>query len=74
MPLARSETKSTLESVNRSLRKMIKTKAIFPSEEAVFKLMDLAMNNIAQQWQRPIKDWRAALSHFAILFPERFCP
>lgn len=67
-------TTNAIESVNRSLRKVIKTKAVFPSEEAVFKLMYLAMNNIAQKWQRPIKDWRAALSHFAILFPERFCP
>ena len=65
-------TTNAIESVNRSLRKVIKTKAVFPSEDAVFRLMYLAMNNIAQKWNRPIKDWRAALSHFAILFPERF--
>ncbi|EDX82381.1 hypothetical protein S7335_827 [Synechococcus sp. PCC 7335] len=65
-------TTNTIESVNRSLRKVIKTKAVFPSEEAVFRLMYLAMNNIAKKWNRPIKNWRAALSHFAILFPERF--
>jgi len=56
----------------RSLRKVIKTKAVFPDEESVFKLMYLAMNNIAKRWTRPIKNWKAALSHFAILFPERF--
>ncbi len=67
-------TTNAIESVNRSLRKVIKTKAVFPNEEAVFRLMYLAMNNIAKKWKRPIKDWRAALSHFAILFPERFCP
>ena len=65
-------TTNAIESVNRSLRKVIKTKAVFPSEEAIFRLMYLAMNNIAKKWNRPIKDWRAAVSHFAILFPERF--
>jgi putative transposase len=65
-------TTNAIESLNRSLRKVIKTKAVFPSEDAVFRLMYLAMNNIAKKWNRPVKDWRAALSHFAILFPERF--
>ncbi len=65
-------TTNTIESLNRSLRKVIKTKAVFPNEEAVFKLMYLAMRNIAKRWTRPVRDWKAALSHFAILFPERF--
>ncbi|UJB72196.1 IS256 family transposase [Acaryochloris sp. 'Moss Beach'] len=65
-------TTNAIESLNCSLRKVIKTKAVFPSEDAVFRLMYLAMNNIAKKWNRPIKNWRAALSHFAILFPERF--
>lgn len=65
-------TTNAIESVNRSLRKVVKTKAVFPSEDAVFRLMYLAMNNISKKWNRPIKNWRAALSHFAILFPERF--
>lgn len=65
-------TTNAIESLNRSLRKVIKTKAVFPSEDAVFRLTYLAMNNIAKKWNRPIKNWRAALSHFAILFPERF--
>jgi len=45
---------------------------LFPDEDSVFKLMYLAINNIAKRWNRPIKNWKAALSHFAILFPERF--
>jgi transposase-like protein len=65
-------TTHAIESLNRSLHKVIKTQAVFPDEESVFKLMYLAMNNIAKRWTRPIKNWRAALSHFAILFPERF--
>jgi putative transposase len=65
-------TTNAIESLNRSLRKVIKTKAVFPDEESVFKLMYLAMNNIAKRWRRPIKNWKAALSYFAILFPGRF--
>ena len=65
-------TTHAIESLNRSRRKVIKTKAVFPDEEPVFKLMYLAMTNIAKRWTRPIQNWRAALSHFAILFPECF--
>jgi len=65
-------TTNAIESLNRSLRKVIKTKAVFPDEESGFKVMYLAMNNIAKRWNRPIKNWKAALSHFAILFPGRF--
>ena len=65
-------TTNAIESLNRSLRKVIKTKAVFPDEESVFKLMYLALNNISKRWNRPLKNWKAALSHFAILFPERF--
>ena len=65
-------TTNAIESLNRSLRKVIKTKAVFPNEESVLKLMYLAMRNISKRWTRPVKNWKAALSHFAILFPERF--
>ena len=57
-------TTNAIESVNRSLRKVIKTKAVFPSEDAVFRLMYLALNNISKKWNRPIKNWRAGASHF----------
>jgi transposase-like protein len=65
-------TTNAIESLNRSLRKVIKTKAVFPDEESVFKIMYLALNNISKRWTRPIQDWKAALAHFAILFPGRF--
>ncbi len=47
---------NAIDSLNPSLRKVIKTKAVFPDEESVFKLMHLAMNNIAKRWTRPIKN------------------
>ena len=65
-------TTNAIESLNRSLRKVIKTKAVFPDEISVMKLMYLAMNNIAKKWKRPVQDWKKASQHFAILFPDRF--
>jgi transposase-like protein len=65
-------TTNAIESMNPSLRKVIKTKAVLPDEDSIFKLLYLAMRNFTKKWQRPIRDWRAATSHFAILFPERF--
>lgn len=65
-------TTNAIESLNRSFRKIIKTKAVFPNEDSVFKLLYLSMKNITKKWQRPIRDWTSAASHFAILFPGRF--
>jgi putative transposase len=53
-------------------RKVINTKAEFPNEAFVFKLMYVAMNNIAQRWNRPIQNCGAAHSYLATLSPERF--
>jgi len=65
-------TTNAIESLNRSLRKVLKTKGSFPDEDAVLKLLYLALRNIAKKWTMPIKDWKAALTRFAIEFPERF--
>lgn len=65
-------TTNAIESLNRSLRKVIKTKGAFPSPDSVFKLLYLALNNIAKKWTKPIQNWSAALARFAIEFPNRF--
>jgi transposase-like protein len=65
-------TTNPIESVNRSLRKVFKTKGVFPDEASVYKLMYLALHNISKRWSQPIRDWKTALSRFAILFPDRF--
>jgi putative transposase len=44
---------------------------IFPSDDAAFKLVYLAMRNISKKWTMPIKDWKPALNRFAILFEDR---
>ncbi|MCA1850396.1 MAG: IS256 family transposase [Acidobacteria bacterium] len=64
-------TTNAIESVNMSLRKIIKNRGSFPTDEAALKLLYLALQNIARKWTMPIKEWRAALNRFAILFEDR---
>jgi putative transposase len=64
-------TTNAIESVNMSLRKIIKNRGSFPTDEAAVKLLYLALQNITKKWTMPIRDWRAALNRFAILFEER---
>jgi putative transposase len=64
-------TTNAIESLNFSLRKVIKNRSLFPSDEAVFKLLYLALRNAAKKWTMPIKDWPRALQMFAIIFEGR---
>jgi len=61
-------TTNAIESVNRGVRKIIKNRGSFPNDEAALKLIYLALGNISQKWTRPIKEWKAALNRFAIVF------
>lgn len=54
-----------------SLRKVIKTRASFPTDEAVSKLFYLTLNNISKKWTMPIRDWKVALNRFSIQFEDR---
>jgi putative transposase len=60
-----------LESINMSLRKVIRTRSLFPTDEAVTRLFYLALNNMSRKWSIPIRDWKAALNRFTIQFEER---
>ena len=64
-------TTNAIESLNMTLRKVIKNKRSFPSNEAVFKLLYLAINNIAKKWTMPIHHWKAAMNRFSIEFGDR---
>src|SRR4029077_383464 len=64
-------TTNSVESLNRSLRKIIKTRGGFPNEEAALKLLFLALRQAAKKWTIPIHHWREALNHSTILWPER---
>ena len=64
-------TTNALESLHRSLRKIIKTRGSFPSDEAATKILILAIRNAGMRWKGPI-DWTTAMGQFAILFGDRF--
>jgi putative transposase len=64
-------TTNAIESLNMSLRKVIKNRSSFPNDEAMFKLLYLALKNIAKKWTRPIMNWKGAMNQFSILFDGR---
>ncbi len=65
-------TTNAIESVNARLRKIIKTRGHFPSDEAASKLLWLALRNITATWGHPAREWKAAMNQFAIAYGERF--
>ena len=64
-------TTNAIESLNMSLRKIIKCRSSFPSEDAAFKLLYLALQNAARKWTMPIPNWSRAMNQFAILYDGR---
>lgn len=64
-------TTNTIESLNMSLRKIIKMRGSFPNEDAAMKLLYLALRNAAKKWTMPVQNWSGALNRFSILWPER---
>ena len=64
-------TTNAIESLNMSLRKIIKNRASFPTDESVMKLLFLALRNISKKWTMPIQDWGKAMNQFALHFGER---
>ena len=64
-------TTNAIESLNRRLRKVLKTRGALPSDDAVLKLVYLAVQRISVRWTVPIRDWKAALNRFAIEFEGR---
>lgn len=65
-------TTNAIESLHMQLRKIIKTRGHFPNDEAAVKLIYLALRNITKEWKMSAREWKAAMTQFAILFPERF--
>lgn len=64
-------TTNAIESINMSLRKVIKNKRVFPTDEAALKQLYLALRNISKKWTMPIHNWKDAMNCFMIMFTER---
>jgi transposase-like protein len=65
-------TTNAIESVNAGVRKIIKTRGHFPSDEAATKLIWLALRNITADWVNAAHYWKEAMNQFAILYEDRF--
>ncbi len=65
-------TTNAIESLHMQLRKIIKTRGHFPTDEAATKLLYLALRNIMSKWKTASVEWRHAMPHLAVLFGERF--
>ena|SRR6188474_3027520 len=63
-------TTNVVESLHMTLRKVIKTRGSFPSEEAALKLLYLALQNVSKKW-KAATSWRTALNHFTLLYGDR---
>jgi putative transposase len=65
-------TTNAIESLNMTLRKVLRNHRSFPTDESAMKVIYLAIHNISKKWTMPIRDWKAALNRFAIEFDGRF--
>jgi putative transposase len=64
-------TTNAIEALNRQLRKVLKTRGLFPTDDAAIKLLWLALDRASGKWTMPIRRWDMALQQFAIHFPGR---
>lgn len=65
-------TTNAIESLHMRLRKIVKNRGHFPSDEAATKLLFLALRNLSKDWNMPQRTWKEAVNQFAIVFGERF--
>jgi putative transposase len=65
-------TTNAIESLNMQLRKITKNRGHFPNDEAATKLLYLALRNVTAKWKNAGREWKPALTQFAILFADRF--
>ena len=64
-------TTDSIESMNRGLRLIIKTRGTFPTDQAARKLLYLALLNLSRRWPRPLANWKVAINQFVIMYEDR---
>ena len=67
-------TTNAIESLNSVIRKSVKTRKLFPSDDAATKVVYLAIQAASKRWTMPIRDWKPALNHFMIVFEKQLAP
>ena len=67
-------TTNAIESLNSVIRKSVKTRKVFPSDDAALKVVYLAVEAASKKWTMPIRNWKPALNRFMIEFEEQLAP
>ena len=63
---------NAIEALNSKLRRAVRTRGHFPSDDAATKLLYLVLNRATAEWKRPHREWAQAKTQFAVMFNERF--
>ena len=64
-------TTNAIKALNSKLRRAVRTRGHFPTDDAALKLLYLVLNHAAENWKRPPREWTEARTQFAIIFGER---
>lgn len=64
-------TTNAVECLHRQFRKVTKNKAVFPTDDALFKMLFLAVRDISKKWTMPHREWKTVISHLALAYGER---
>lgn len=64
-------TTNAIESLNYSLRRVLKNRGAFPDNDSIMKVLYLAVANASKRWTRPLHNWIEARTRFMIMFPDR---
>jgi putative transposase len=64
-------TTNAIESINSVIRKFTRNRKIYPNEESALKLIYMAIREASRRWTMPVRHWKEALNHFAIMFEDR---
>jgi transposase-like protein len=67
-------TTNAIESLNSVIRKSVKTRKLFPSDDSAIKVVFLAIQAASKKWTMPIQNWKQAMNHFMIEFEEQLAP
>jgi putative transposase len=65
---------NAIESLNYSLRRVLRNRGAFPDDASLTKLLYLAIMRASKNWTHAVADWPGALNRFAIMFPDRINP
>lgn len=65
-------TTNAVEALHRQFRKVTKSKSLFPNDDALKKMLYLAYRDLSKKWTMPVRNWAFIISHFSIIFEDRF--